>query len=75
MKIAIHSLKNDHDGKVPTLKKDIVAYYTHIKGCKDDIVNEYNGYSVSDEINGWIWELLFRIRWSMLCLSESVDHQ
>lgn len=50
VKIAIRALKNNCDGKVPTIKKDIIAYYTRIKGRKDDVLIEYNGYSVGDEM-------------------------
>ena len=52
MKVAICSLKNDNDGKVPTLKKDIVLYYEQIKGRKENVLMmEYNGYT-NNEING-----------------------
>ena len=53
MKVVIRALKNDSDGKVPTLKKDFVAYYDHIKHRKDNAIIEYNGFNVEENvING-----------------------
>ena len=52
MKVAIRALKNDNDGKVPTLKKDIKVYYERMKDRKQCVVDEYNGFVVEDEING-----------------------
>ena len=52
MKVVICSLKNDNDGKVSTLKEDIVLYYEQIKGRKENVLMmEYNGYT-NNEING-----------------------
>ena len=52
MKIAIHALKNDTDGKVLTLKKDLVAYYDRIKGRKENAIMEFNGFDDEHEMNG-----------------------
>ena len=52
LKTAIKALKVDSDGKVPTLKKDLVIYYERIKGRKDNIVAEYNGHSCNGSSSG-----------------------
>ena len=80
MKVTMHSLKNDDDGKVPTLKKDMVAHYYWIKGRKENVLIEYNGYT-SNEINGWFLELgsssgvkRLGIWWLLRYSSTYVDH-
>ena len=52
MKTTIRALKIDSDGKVPTLKKDIVAYYKCIIGWKDNAIVEYNEYNFNGAMKG-----------------------
>ena len=60
LKTAIRALKVDNNGKVPTLKKDLVIYYKCIKERKNTIIAKYNRHNCNGAINGWIrnlWEV------------------